>query len=42
MFSMPFNNAPILFVEPLKDVGQQLSLNLNDILRPINEADFEI
>ena len=39
---MPFNNAPILFVEPLKDVGQQLSLNLNDILRPINEADFEI
>src|SRR5262245_34742123 len=35
-------NVFILLVEPLKDVCQQLTLDLNDILRPVNETHLEI
>src|SRR5215468_9889288 len=42
MISIPLKNVFILFVEPVKDVGQQLSLDLNNILRPVNEANLEI
>src|SRR5262249_32149646 len=41
-FSAQLKNVFILFVETVKDVGQYLSLDLNNILRPIDEANLEV
>src|SRR5262249_29553447 len=42
MFSITSKNVFILLVEPVKDVGQELTLDLNNVLRPVNEAHLEI
>src|SRR5499426_2680852 len=42
MLSIPPKNMVILLVEPLKDVCQEFTLDLNDVLRPVNEAHLEI
>src|SRR5215510_11670901 len=35
-------NVSVLVTEPVKHIGQQLAFDLNDIFRPINEANLEI
>src|SRR5262247_1010688 len=42
MLSITPKNVFILLVEPVKDVGQELTLDLNNVLRPVNEAHLEI
>src|SRR5262249_32506189 len=42
MFSITSKNVFILLVEPVKDVGQELTLDLNNVLRPVDEAHLEI
>src|SRR5215813_381822 len=42
MLSITPKNVFMLLVEPVKDVGQELTLDLNNVLRPVNEAHLEI